>query len=135
MTTPLCRYCARPIPRQMQHHWFREPNKTCAPIETDAVVAHDVPFWQRPRTKTECERLVGKEVFRVSYSSALPEAGAGRRVSSFLVWDGRSFTDPFFCSSKCRSALGQAAVEAGFFSVAYERAIKGDAIEIEVPTC
>lgn len=102
-TQPFCRWCARPIRKDVRTHFPRRHGAKEAPRVLNPQRAHDVVCY----TREDCQRQVNESVISVVYSKH-GEDGP-RYVASFNTWDGESYVDQFFCTNRCAQALGYAA--------------------------
>ena len=108
-TQPLCRYCAKPIPKATTFVWFGQGERQ----------------GQQPTSKAGAQRLVNEQVISVSWHRYLnnPERD---HIASVGAWDGESYRDEFFCTQAHAVAFAYAAVRhtSGLAMPAYHTAIE-----------
>jgi hypothetical protein len=102
ITQPLCRYCAKRIPKHTLYVSVHSQERI------DPAGRYVVgPLY----CKADCQRRSNSRVVHVSYWNADPDGR--RRVSNFSTWDGVSYRDEFFCSGPCRDGFAYAAARHG----------------------
>lgn len=95
---PLCKVCAKPIPKQMTHHSFGASEYQMKRGQHE--------FWrcypERPSSKEEAQRLVGNRPI-VSANGSLD----GQGMDSATTWDGESYAwDGHFHAQGCAAVYG-----------------------------
>jgi hypothetical protein len=118
---PLCRYCAKPIAKETDTVYVRDPRGG----NMRSVIEGPL------HSKEECQSRVNTTVLSVSYhldiSSLYGESGRdpgqARIVNSFTVWDGVSYKDEFFCNGVCASRFAYLMARAGHCTVAHNEAL------------
>jgi len=121
---PLCRYCAKPIPKLTRNVSLR----TGAPQPSDnasAPFSRTVRVAELPRSKAECQRLTNGHIVSVSYHrSEVYRPEDKDRVDGFTEWDGESYRDEFFCKGVCAQSFGYACARHGQATQRYNAAIR-----------
>lgn len=100
---PLCRYCAKPIPKLTITVVFTEAGNEIASANG---------FWRqkraRPKTREDAQRLVNETIISVRYATD----SNGRYVCQATAWDGESYRDKHFCKDACARLFGEMVAEA-----------------------
>lgn len=118
---PLCRCCGKPIAKRVDQVWFGS-NLGDSDLRKETF----------PRSKQEVQTLVNGTVISVRWqrfgdseivSSNRAKAG-GDYIFCASVWDGVSYDDEFFCSTRCTRDLAYACAREGRVFGAYNKAIE-----------
>jgi hypothetical protein len=93
-TLPLCRYCAKPIPRHTMTHFFQCSQSSGS---REGWIQYRT---EAPENRAAVERLFNDRVIQIRKR---PD-GSIYRAST---WDGESYIDAYFCKDECARFLGR----------------------------
>ncbi|TJW14939.1 MAG: hypothetical protein E5W82_09440 [Mesorhizobium sp.] len=121
MTRPLCRNCGRTIRRVFRDVSFGEQHV--------ARYRHHQSFSEFPDSIEEAKRLTGVQtVLSVTWVT-----DAERWIKRAVVWDGASFTDPYFCGQGCAMQFGRHQAALGAATDTYTKALLREPVKLRKP--
>lgn len=94
---PLCRYCAREIPKSTTMIYCMAPDKE----ETYSATTSINRVFVLPKNMEEVRKLTNYRI--VSVSRSYDKA----HIDSFNVWDGETYKDDLFCTVNCAANFGR----------------------------
>lgn len=110
---PLCRQCAKSIPKATTRVWLEiKPGDY-----RNTSLSRHIVVDRYPTTIEECRRLTNLKVV------AVRKRGDGT-IQSFFEWDGLSYVGRFFCSGDHARLFGYLAAERGFATNTYNKAME-----------
>ena len=87
MSTPLCRYCGKPLKKRVTGVSFNRNRYH----PRGPVARRD----DRPATREQAQALFNEQIISIKYR----EDENGRYVAEVGLWDGESYLDKFFCKN------------------------------------
>lgn len=115
-TQPLCRCCAKPIPKRAEGVYPRGITGGGG-----GIASNDTGLY----SKADCQALTNGIVLAVGYSYETDshyERTGKRWVHKYTVWDGETYEDEFFCGGTCVQRFARVMARAGNMTVAYQKA-------------
>jgi hypothetical protein len=114
-TQPLCRNCAKPIPKYTTTAYF-------------GGIGLRGSRQDAPRSKAEAQSLVNEQVISIKWSRLADDDYAAKKIGHDFIWavglwDGETYTDDTFCKQTCAVAFAYKCAENGTATVAYHNAI------------
>lgn len=104
---PRCRNCGNAVPKKLRTYWFG-----CSDVTDGFSISERM---QKPADKQDAQRFVDGTVVAVRYWGELPD----RYVRSASVWDGKSYSDEFFCCNACTTEFAYSCAKSGAATQAY----------------
>lgn len=103
MAGPKCRWCGKTIPKKTVRVYRQG-------LPDDTTIA-DAQQFSNHAVISLLRQVKGSDRSRAKFRR---ERGLGYHILGFVVWDGETYTDPFFCKGLCAAAFGRdrAAAEA-----------------------
>lgn len=112
-TQPLCRNCAKPIPKFTTTTYFGGTGLRGSRLDA-------------PRSKAEVQALVNEQVISVKWSRGddyYAQKIGHDYIHAAGLWDGETYTDDTFCRQPCAVEFAYKCAEAGHATVRYNNAI------------
>jgi ribosomal protein L24E len=123
MPAPLCRYCGKPIKKVTCTIYVREGERQ--QYETDSLFIRYIYPVDRPRSLADCQKLSKDQVVSMRYGRKWDgdaEQSTGF-VSIFTTWDGKSYTDDYFCNGEHARNFGYVCAREGRCTSDYNAAL------------
>ena len=115
-TTPFCRWCAKPLKKITEDHYFG--------YKDDRSGLRSVYHKEKPKSREEAARFANGKMVAIRYD----KDGTVYRAT---FWDGESYYARFehFDKIECAAALGRSVVPHGWASSEYHAKVKAQANE------